>query len=162
MAASMRMSRRPTELRPETEHRVRLALEKSALRYTTQRATVFACLERLDCHPTAEEVYLEVRRSLPHISLATVYKALDALAAAELIGKLAGGDGRARYDCRGADHYHLRDTRTGEVSDLPTPFDPELLTKLDPRLIESLRRSGFQVTGYRLEVLGTFEKQAEA
>jgi Fur family transcriptional regulator, peroxide stress response regulator len=150
------MSRRRTVLRPATQTLVRTALEKAALRYTCQRATVFACLERLDCHPTAEEVYLDVRRWLPRISLATVYKALDALVAAGLIGKLAGGDGRSRYDCRGADHYHLRDTRTGEVTDLPTPFDPDLLAKLDPRLVESLTRAGFQVTGYRLEVLGTF------
>ncbi|HEY1784851.1 MAG TPA: transcriptional repressor [Pirellulales bacterium] len=133
-----------------------MALEKAALRYTAQRAMVFACLDRLDCHPTAEEVYRSVRRRLPRISLATVYKALDALAAAGLIAKLAGEDGRGRYDCRGTDHYHLRDTRTGEVTDLATPFDPDLLAKLDPRLVESLTRNGFQVSGYRLEVLGTF------
>ncbi len=42
------------------------------------------------------------------------------------------------------------------MADLPTPFDPDLLSKLDPRLVDSLTRRGFQVTGYRLEVLGTF------
>jgi hypothetical protein len=52
----------------------------------------------------------------------------------------------------------LRDEVTGEVRDLPTRFDAALLEKLDPELIERLSRIGFQVTGYRLEVLGHFER----
>ena len=103
----------------------------------------------MDCHPTAEEVYRAVRRRLPRISLATVYKALDALAAAGLIAKLAGGEARRDTIAAGTDHYHLRDTRTGEVSDLPTPFDPDLLAKLDPRLVEqpdARRLSGLRLS----------------
>ena len=52
-------------------------LEAAGCRYTTQRAAVFGFLERVKTHPTAEEVYLAVRRALPRISLATVYKALE-------------------------------------------------------------------------------------
>ena len=37
---------------------------------------------------------------------------------------------------------------------MPTRFDPDLITKLDPRLHEDLSRQGFQVTGYRLELVG--------
>ena len=48
---------------------------------------------------------------------------------------------------------------TGEIRDLPTRFDAELLNKLDPDLLERLSGMGFQVTGYRLEVLGRFEKK---
>ena len=59
----MRTTQRRALLRPDTQNRVRAALEQARLRYTTQRATVFACLAELDCHPTAEEVYLAVRRS---------------------------------------------------------------------------------------------------
>jgi Fe2+ or Zn2+ uptake regulation protein len=51
-------------------------------------------------------------------------------------------------------HYHVRCQETGQIIDLPTPFDPQLLDKLDPQLGETLRRQGFQVAGYRLEVLG--------
>ena len=40
------------------------------------------------------------------------------------------------------------------VHDLPTRFDPELIAKLDPDLAENLKRQGFQVTGYRLELVG--------
>lgn len=151
-----RKSRHTTALRPRTESLVRQALEAAGCRCTPQRAAVFGYLDRVESHPTAEEVYLAVRRQLPKISLATVYKALEALVEADLATKLTNGDGSARYDCRSEDHYHLRDVATGEIRDLPVAFDPNLLAKLDPALIDRLAGSGFQVTGYRLEVLGRF------
>jgi Fe2+ or Zn2+ uptake regulation protein len=95
---------------------------------------------------------------MPRISLATVYKALEALAEAGLATKLTNGDGAARFDCRGEDHYHLRDVATGEIRDLSVEFDPQLLAKIDPALVDKLAGSGFQVTGYRLEVLGHFAR----
>ncbi len=137
---------------------VRRALEESGCRYTAQRAAVFAYLEKVKTHPTAEDVYRAVRRRLPKISLATVYKALEALVEARLATKLTNGDSSARYDCRGEDHYHLRDVATGEVRDLPVEFDPGLLAKIDPQLVDKLSTEGFEVTGYRLEVLGRFAR----
>jgi Fur family peroxide stress response transcriptional regulator len=155
-ATNPRKPPRTTTLPPPTEALVRGALESAGCRYTAQRAAVFGYLEQVKTHPTAEEVYRAVRHALPRISLATVYKALEALVDARLATKLTSGDGSARYDCRGEDHYHLRDITTGEIRDLPVDFDPELLAKIDPALVEKLAGTGFQVTGYRLEVLGRF------
>lgn len=109
-------------------------------------------------HPTAEDVYQCVRLELPSISLATVYKALEVLVSSGLVTKLPAGDvnGSARYDARSESHYHLRCLKTGAVQDLPTPFDRELIAKLDPDLGRSLRDRGFQLTGYRLELVGYF------
>jgi Fur family transcriptional regulator, peroxide stress response regulator len=144
-------------LQTRTEAMVRQALEAAGCRYTAQRAAVFDYLATVKSHPTAEEVYRAVRRRLPRISLATVYKALEALVEAHLAAKLTNGDGSARYDCRAEDHYHLRDVESGEIRDLPVEFDPHLLSKIDPHLVEKLSSDGFHVTGYRLEVLGRFE-----
>jgi Fe2+ or Zn2+ uptake regulation protein len=149
MEKQVRMS--ASELRP--------ALDRAGWRYTRQRAAVYDYLRSVESHPTAEQVYLAVRSQLPRISLATVYKALEALVDCHLANKLTPGDGPARYDCAGQPHYHLHCLRTGQVRDLETPFDPELIQKLDPTLIENLRQQGFQVTGYRLEVLGHFEPE---
>jgi Fe2+ or Zn2+ uptake regulation protein len=118
---------------------------------------VFEYLSKVHSHPSAEEVYQAVRQDVARISLATVYKALEALVEVGLANKLTYGDDAARYEFREGDHYHLRDVATGEVHDLATPFDPRLLEKLDPTLSERLAAAGFQVTGYRLEVLGRFE-----
>jgi Fe2+ or Zn2+ uptake regulation protein len=126
-------------------------------RYTSQRGAVYDYLKSVDSHPTADEVYQAVRGTLPHISLATVYKALETLVAAGVANKLCYGDDAARYDCRQEGHYHVRDVATGEVYDLPATFDPALLDKLDPQLVDQLGSKGFRVTGYRLEVLGHFE-----
>jgi Fe2+ or Zn2+ uptake regulation protein len=135
---------------------LRQALEQAGWRYTRQRAAVFAYLRSVDCHPTAEQVFTAVRRHIPHISLATVYKALEALVDAGLAARLAGGPGPARYDGRSDAHYHLRCQRTGEVRDLPLPYDAHLFDKLAPHLAEALRQQGFEITGHRLELVGHF------
>jgi Fur family peroxide stress response transcriptional regulator len=140
-----------------TEVELRQALESAGWRYTRQRAAVYEYLRAAESHPTAEQVYLAVRERIPNISLATVYKALEALVHAGLAVKLARTDGPAHYDSRRDCHYHLRCLKTGEVHDLAVPFDPHLLEKLDPSLAEVLRREGFQVTDYRLELLGHFQ-----
>jgi Fur family ferric uptake transcriptional regulator/Fur family peroxide stress response transcriptional regulator len=36
-----------------------------------------------------------------------------------------------------------------------------LIAKLDPELSQDLKRKGFRVTGYRLELVGYFEEVAE-
>jgi Fur family peroxide stress response transcriptional regulator len=137
---------------------LRHALELAGCRWTRQRAAVYAYLDSVVDHPTTEEIFKAVQRRLPGISLATVYNALDALVKARLATRLTYGDGSSRYDCRAEDHYHLRDVETGEVRDLPASFDPTLLDKLDPQLKAELSRRGFEVTGYRLEVLGRFAR----
>ncbi len=102
-------------------------------------------------HPTAEQVFAAVRREIPHISLGTVYKALEALVAAGVASRLDSAAGPARYA-----HYHYRCDRTGEVCDLPLSYDPQLLEKIAPSLIDELRGRGFVVTGHRLELVGHF------
>jgi Fe2+ or Zn2+ uptake regulation protein len=138
---------------------LRTALEKAGWRYTRQRAAVYHYLHSVDCHPTAEQVYSAVRKDIENISLATVYKALEALVDAGLAAKLADADGPARYDCRPDAHYHFRCATTGQVRDLSIPYDPHLLEKIDPELIEKLRQQGFHVTGHRLELIGHFDNR---
>ncbi len=138
---------------------LRDALEAAGWRCTPQRLAVYDHLSRADHHPTAEEVYQSVKATIPNISLATVYKALEALVGSQLAAKLTDGDGSARYDARSDHHYHLRCLRSGAVHDLPTPFDPDLIAKIDPDLTQRLKQQGFRVTGYRLELVGYFDEQ---
>lgn len=139
--------------------RLRHSLESAGLRCTPQRLAVYDQLAASDHHPTAEEVFHAVRATMPKISLATVYKALEALVEVGAATRLTavGGSGPARYDARSDQHYHFRCLRTGAVHDLPTPFDPELISRLDPKLPEVLRSQGLRVVGYRLELLGYFD-----
>lgn len=139
------------------EHELRLALERAGWRFTRQRAAVYAQLRGACDHPTAEQVFAAVRRRIPNISLATVYKALEALVDAGLAARLGdSAGGPTRYDGRAQPHYHLRCERTGQVRDLDLPYDAELLHRLAPGLLARLGEQGFEVRGHRLEVVGHF------
>jgi Fe2+ or Zn2+ uptake regulation protein len=133
----------------EVKERVlRKALESSGQRFTEQRAAVFRFLTSTDVHPSADEVFLAVRRKLPGISLATVYKSLETLVGCGLAVKLTYSDGSARYDGRTDPHHHARCLACGKVLDLSGDLpDHEL---------QALRGNaqGFTVTGYRLELSG--------
>jgi Fur family peroxide stress response transcriptional regulator len=139
---------------------LRAIIENAGLRCTPQRLSVYQQLCESDEHPSAENVFHAVRAHIPKISLATVYKALEALVAVGVATKLSAGIGesRARYDARRDEHYHFRCLHSGTVHDLPTQFDPDLIAKLDPRLQDDLCRQGFRVTGYRLELIGYQEQ----
>jgi Fe2+ or Zn2+ uptake regulation protein len=132
---------------------LRVALEQAGRRFTRQRAEVFAYLRSVHSHPTAEQVFAGVRRTIPNISLATVYKALEALVDAGLAARLAEAGGPVRYDGRAEAHYHLRCERTGQVRDLPLPYDPQLLERIAPDLLASLEKQGFEIVGHRLEII---------
>ena len=112
---------------------------------TRQRAVVYDCLAA-DNHPTAEDVFLSVKRVLPSVSLGTVYKSLEALVECGAASKLTYGDA-ARYDVRTDHHYHTRCRRCGGMWDLDARKGPALLKQIAPQ-------AGFEVTDYRLELQG--------
>ncbi len=126
---------------------LRRKLDERGGHMTRQRAAVYEYLSRVDHHPTAEEVFLNVKRKLPKISLATVYKNLEALVTCESITKLTYGDGSARYDIRTDHHYHTRCLRCGGVWDLEASQGQAALEKIKPQ-------PGFTVSDFRLELLG--------
>ena len=130
------------------ERALRRALEASGQRFTEQRAAVFRFLAGTDTHPSADEVFLAVRRDLPGVSLATVYKSLETLVGCGLGIKLTYSDGSARYDGRTDPHHHVRCVLCGKVVDISG--------HLAEGEFESLRdhAHGFTVTGYRLELSG--------
>ena len=126
---------------------LRSALEGKGQRYTEQRAAVYRFLLGTVLHPTADEVFTAVRSEIPDISLATVYKSLEALVGCELAMKLTYGDAAARYDARTDPHPHARCTLCGSVFDVPG--------RLDGRVLESIGAlRDFTVEGYRLELVG--------
>ena len=131
----------------EMKQTLRAKLDEHGHHFTQQRAAVFDYLSRVEHHPTAEEVFLAVKPRLPKISLATVYKNLEALVKCGMASKLTYGDGSARYDIRTDHHYHTRCLKCGGVADLDAAEGNKLLSQIKPK-------SGFEVKDYRLELLG--------
>lgn len=130
-----------------SEERLRAALEASGHRHTAQRAAVYRYLRSVTTHPTADDIFTQVREVIPDISLATVYKALEAFVEAGLARKLALGGGPARYDGRTDDHDHVRCLRCGAVCDVLGSHDADMIQGLKGE-------DGFEIIDYRLELLG--------
>lgn len=126
---------------------LRQTLHQQGVQLTSQRAAVFDYLSNVAHHPTAEEIYLAIKPKLPRISLATVYKNLEALIKCEVVSKLTYGDASARYDIRTDHHYHTRCLECGRVWDLDAVKGSAWLKQVQPQ-------RGFEVHDYRLEILG--------
>jgi Fur family ferric uptake transcriptional regulator len=91
------------------------------VRNTEQRTVILEELRKCRHHPGADELYLQVRRRLPRVSLGTVYRNLELLAAQGIIQRLDLGSGQKRFDPVTEPHGHFRCTGCGAVEDLPFP-----------------------------------------
>jgi len=100
-------------------------LGATGLRLTPQRQEVYDLLLQKRDHPTAEELFIRVKHSMPDISLATVYNCLDALVKSGLARQVTVDRGATRYCPNMREHGHCHCDACGEV------FDIDLPAKLD-------------------------------
>ncbi len=71
-----------------------------------QREKVLDIVRSTKSHPTADWVFHEVRKKLPSISLATVYRNLNLLVESEEINEVLC-DGQLRFDANKGEHFHF-------------------------------------------------------
>lgn len=88
------------------------------LKNSKQRDAIKSFLMTRYDHPTAETVYLNVKKDFPNISLGTVYRNLSLLSEIGEIQKLSTGIGPDRFDGNPAPHYHFICNHCGSVLDL--------------------------------------------
>lgn len=88
------------------------------LKYSRQRASIKEYLMNSHEHPTADTVYLHVKKQFPNISLGTVYRNLNLLADMGEATKISTPDGGDRFDGHTHPHYHVACTSCGQVMDL--------------------------------------------
>jgi Fur family transcriptional regulator, peroxide stress response regulator len=124
---------------------------KSGLSVTRQRLAIFEALAASRQHPSAEDLHRAVRRRLPHLSLATVYKNLETLRDIGAVSDVNALHEHGRYEAAlpgtgaGTPHHHLVCVRCRKVVDLH-----------DARL-DSLRvadTQGFEVHALKVQVEG--------
>ncbi|MBQ3667494.1 MAG: transcriptional repressor [Elusimicrobiaceae bacterium] len=87
------------------------------LRITRQRQEIFRAVAQSNAHPSAETVFLQVRESLPNVSLDTVYRTLSSLEEMGLLHQV-GLSSKARFDGDLRPHCHFVCTKCGEVYDV--------------------------------------------
>ena len=81
---------------------------------------ILAAVTGLQRHPTAEQVFMEMKKEHPSIAIGTVYKHLNALAEEGLLHRITESGSPDRYD-RTERHDHLICSRCGKITDVRLP-----------------------------------------
>lgn len=127
--------------------------QQHGLAVTHQRQVIFETLASLPGHPSPEEVFEKVRKKIPAISLATVYKTIHTFLNSGIFGEVSLHHGSLRVDRNTRPHHHLVCTRCKSLVDIDE-------ADLEPvRLCVSLPE-GFRVHRYAIEILGLCAKCA--
>lgn len=94
-------------------------------RTSKKRQALYDALCATKAHPSAEQLYMELKNQIPDLSLGTVYRNLGVLMQEGLIISVGNVDGQERYDANTAPHTHFICTSCGRVDDadieLPIP-----------------------------------------
>ena len=102
---------------------------------------ILTAVTELQRHPTAEQVFLEMKKEHPSIAIGTVYKHLNALAEEGLLHRITESGSPDRYD-RTERHDHLICSRCGKITDVCLP-------DMQERIREAL---GQEILSYDLRI----------
>ena len=97
---------------------------RSGLSVTRQRLAIFEALAASREHPSAEDICRAVRKRMPQLSLATVYKNLEALREIGAVSDVNALHEHGRYEAAlpgtgaGTPHHHLVCVACRKVVDL--------------------------------------------
>jgi Fur family ferric uptake transcriptional regulator len=114
---------------------------------TSQREIILKELQDSHQHLSADELYERVKKIMPRISLATVYRNLETLSEAGIIGKLEISGRQKRFDSDTHPHDHIYCLQCHRVDNID--FDRNLV---NPAEVASDK--GYRITGYRVEFKG--------
>jgi Fe2+ or Zn2+ uptake regulation protein len=120
-------------------------------RTTKQLAAVYNVVRRSHSHPSADEIYVRVRKTLPRISLGTVYRNLQRLGAEGKIRMLLLQERVARYDAVLTEHDHFICQQCGGIEDIKLERDRQVN-------FLPLRDDGFTVVSHSLAIYGLCQK----
>jgi Fur family peroxide stress response transcriptional regulator len=116
-------------------------------RKTRQREAILSFLTHTSSHPTADQIYDGVRKSVPNISKGTVYRNLQVLQNDGGITELRLNGTVGRYEVKQKRHYHFRCVQCGLVSDIDMPVDRELDR-------QAADKTGLKISSHQLEFRG--------
>ncbi len=118
-------------------------------RITRQRDVVADVLERARRPLGAREICNAVAASDPDVGRATVFRALHALVAADIVQRITLAGGQSGYLLCEADghHHHLVCTSCGRTTDLPEAVVAPFLSRVEEAHGFTVDHSSFDVYG---------------
>jgi len=127
------------------------ALRDKGYKATPQRIAICRVALHSREHPTAQSIYIEVKKIHPTVSLATVYKTLQVLRDLDLIQELNFPQGQARFDPYIKPHVNLICQQCGRIEDLDDPTAKEISERVSAT-------TKFKPNGQRIDVYGICQK----
>ncbi|MDD5037978.1 MAG: transcriptional repressor [Dehalococcoidales bacterium] len=112
-----------------------------------QRDAIVTVLRSTVLHPTAEWIHEQVKKEIPNIGLATVYRNLRLLKEAGQVLEMHTSNDTARFDGNTSRHYHFCCDQCGKILDLDEPIDNSIEIRI-------AKRTGLKVTHHHLELGG--------
>jgi len=128
-------------------------LRKMGYKATSQRIAICRLVLSSREHPTAQEIYRNVKRVHPTVSLATVYKTLQVLKELRLIQELPLPQSEARFDSNVSPHLNAVCLQCGNVSDVKDQSLSNVVSR-------AASKTKFKVTGQRFDLYGVCDKCA--
>ncbi|WP_281951361.1 Fur family transcriptional regulator [Nitrosophilus kaiyonis] len=115
-------------------------LKEKKLKATPQRLAILNILNG-HTHPTIEEIYEEIKKIFPSISLATIYKNINTLKDVDLITELNPG-GKLKYDINLKPHFHGVCKNCGKIIDF---YDEDLIKECKKTIEKKIDKEVFDL-----------------
>ena len=119
------------------------------MNHTIQRQAILDELKKSGEHLSADEIFVRLRRKIPQISLATIYRNLELLSEMNLIRKTETLGFQKRFETEIKDHLHKICPHCGKISNETS----KTFIELDKKIAETMKLSAD--TGYYFEILQT-------
>ena len=116
------------------------------MKRTKQKEIILDAVFELNHHPTADEIYLYLKKDYPRLSLATVYRNLNTYAQDGKIRKVSIPGDSERFDFNLSEHEHFYCESCHQVYDVKVNFS-EVIDNVSP----------FVLSSYKLMLYGTCE-----
>jgi Fur family peroxide stress response transcriptional regulator len=120
---------------------------ETGIAVTHQRQVLYEVMKTMHGHPSPEEVYARVKKKVPAISLATVYKNIHLFVESGVFREVSMHHGSVRVEMNREAHHHMVCSRCRKIADIG---EKELgLAGKRSRL-----PGGFLVERYAVDVIG--------
>ncbi|MGC9292327.1 MAG: Fur family transcriptional regulator [Acidobacteriaceae bacterium] len=121
--------------------------QRHGLAVTHQRQVLYEVMQGMHGHPSPEEVYLRVRKRIPSISLATVYKNIHLFIQSGVLREVSQHHGPLHLEMNAHPHHHFVCTVCKSITDVD-----EKALGLEVR--EKKLPKGALIERYSVDILG--------
>ena len=97
------------------------ACRQRGLRLTPQRMEIYKALLKAQDHPTAELLHQRLLKTMPTLSLDTVYRTLGTFVEMGVATRVETVESQARFEARHLAHHHLICRRCDKIMDFEWP-----------------------------------------